>query len=128
MAGVISCHFLISEMPCVKAYHIVNAHQTQAKDNGSCQIALGRVESAGVVAAAMTWPASGSRLGFCQLSRLSLPGAPTAPRAPEALAFTSSSESSFFEGRRWPPSRAFGDLGGDEPPLPAPVYHPPPGR
>lgn len=74
----------------------------------------------------MTWPASGSCPGFCQLSRLSLPGAPAAPRAPEALAFTSSSESSFFEGRRWPPSRAFGDLGGDEPPPTRPGVPSPP--
>lgn len=51
----------------------------------SCQIELGRVEIVGVVAAAVTWPAAGSRPRFCELSpRLScrsLPGAPAAPRA-----------------------------------------------
>lgn len=45
---------------------------------------------------AQLWP------GSCSCPVSVLPGAPAAPRAPETVASTSS-ESAFFEGRRWVP-------------------------
>lgn len=52
------------------------------------------------MAAGATWPAC-RRPCSLRSGAGSLPGAPAAPRTPEAVVASTSSESSFFEGRQW---------------------------